>query len=175
MFKQHCKFCFALISLDGQHKRLLFCQIFRTWPSHVSPSVMKSVTRKQHNLFDQSVADIYWAPTNPWVLVWPEIVCYSKCVSLFKLPPTCVISGWATGFHRCLNTSGTTRHTEHNSLPAELALSLSQLSLCEFSPHRHQGAGLWQRYLLWQRIMMPSFLSAEHSWSHMGASVVSCR
>lgn len=118
----------------------------------VSPSVMKSITLKPCNLFYQSVADIYWASTNPWILVWPVIVCYSKSVSLSKLSLS-IISGWVAGFHRCLINSVRQLWTQFSALWAG---TVSVPDLCPWLLH----AGIKeqrcrQHHLLRQRITMP--------------------
>lgn len=136
----------------------------------VFPSVLKSVTLKQCHLFYQSVADIYWASTNPWVLVWPVIVCYSKSVSLSKLSLS-IISGWVAGFYGCLINSVRQLWTQFSALWAG---TVSVPDLCPWLLHagiKEQRSG--QHRLLWQRIMMP--FCGRALWLLLRASLLTCR
>lgn len=88
----------------------MFCEIFRIRPQRVFPSVLKSVTLKQHNLLDQSQPLTFiehllipgsWFGLKLYAL---QRVCHFQ-----NCPWTGRISGWVIGFARCLNNSGALR------------------------------------------------------------------
>lgn len=87
-------------------------------------------------------------------------------------PSKGIIWGWVTGCQRCLNNSGISHNSEHNSLPSELALYPRCLSL--ICPCRHQGAALWAAVSA-VTDKDDVFLSVEHSCSHFNVSIFSRR
>lgn len=78
----------------------------------------------------------------------------------------------ATEFDRCLNILEPLTMLNINSLPSELTLYLSQLSLLDFSMQASQSS-VWAA--LSAMTENYAFLSVEYSCSHFNASVFSCK